>query len=207
MLKTNIDFLEKTKGQHDIEYILFSEKNISDINFPEKTTLIIKSLTDQFIYDYVKPSFLKEKEYDSIIMISDTVELTSEFSLEKLVKLQKQTKIDILSPSVCEHSKCLNSMYHSGFSNIIRQINFLEYFMYYMSVQTYEKYFNTFIDKSTSLREIGFCLYYQGFTLGVCDIFKIKILHETIDEPVGIFSKFKRVNEKELGYIIDIFNI
>jgi hypothetical protein len=176
-LKKNIDIIKRTFSG-EIDFLLFNYSN-NDFSYFEylRNLKIIKEsgIIGQFIFNKLKPSDLKD--YDYIILMLDDIELSDNFNIDEMIKIYNDNNLNILSPSLTKDSKFSHNGFmleNERFESALRIVNFCEYFLYIMNMESYTRYWSLFDEKTYWLWGIDFCLYKQGFKMGIVNDFKIK---------------------------------
>jgi hypothetical protein len=172
-LKSNIGIIKDT-FIGDVDFLLF---NYSDNDFSDFENIkIVKEggIIGQYIFKYLNPDDINR--YDYIILMLDDILLSDNFNIDYLIKLYKESNLNIISPSLTKDSKFSYEFMIENYEykDSLRIVNFCEYFFYLMDFKSYEKYYKLFDDKTYWLWGIDLCLYKQGFKMGIFNDFKIK---------------------------------
>lgn len=205
ILKNNINIIKKTFSG-DIDFLLFNYSNNDFSIFENVKVIKEKGIIGQFIFNKLKPDSLKE--YDYIILMLDDIELSDNFNIDEMINIYNDNNLDILSPSLTKDSKFSHNGFmleNEKFEGKLRIVNFCEYFLYIMSIESYTRYWNLFDEKTYWLWGIDLCLDKQGFKMGIINDFKIK--HYYISESYNSslpnphiemydkINKYGRINE------------
>jgi hypothetical protein len=177
-LQENLEIIEGSKDNLDITYRIYCYEPDNSVNFPNKYPLNIiyrKGIVFQFMYEELKPQDIK-KDFDYLFMILDDVCLDPTFSLSNYIAIYEANDLDIIQCSLTENTKLSHLWMKVEPNNKVgRLVNMIEYFCYLLDAESYEKYYNKFLNAEVFWGHgIDMNLGTNtGFRLGLVDKYKV----------------------------------
>jgi hypothetical protein len=212
-LQHNLDIIKNTfSGQ--VDTLLF---NFSNNQFTHDHPNIIKKpgIIGEFLYNQLDPS--KIEGYDWTITLIEDIELSSNINIDKMINIYQKFNLNILSPSMTKDSKINHSFMVENdiYNNVIRIVNFCEWFFYLMDKNSYIKYWNILDKDSKWLWGLDLCLYNLGFNMALINDYKMKHHYSTSDiynknkfeEMRSTKSKHRSIKHKENIIIHDVCDL
>lgn len=129
-----------------IQYTICCYDNSDMTQFEKHSNITIirdRLIVGQYIQKYLVPG-TESTSYDYILCILDDIELQNDIDWGKIIHYSRYFQIDIISPSMTLDSKyqfiyMLHDKNHS--TNCIKITAALEYFCYFMTSESYNKYY------------------------------------------------------------------
>lgn len=192
----NLKNISKNLKDHSIDFEIFNfDKtcyNLASFNFNENGNKypniniinenMIRGVVGEFLYKYITPSFVNQKNYEYVmILLDDVMLINTDFS--KMMKIIDNYSYDILSPALTHESTCHTIMKDSKnmceITNYtcFRHVNAVELFCYFMKKDVYNKYHSILDEKTSWLWGIDFSLHNLGFKCGIVDSFLVKHMY------------------------------
>jgi hypothetical protein len=180
ILLNNIKTLRNSNIDISLYIFLYSEEHLNllqeklqniqiDINIISKPGVI-----GQFIYNDI-PNTLVEN-YDYILFILDDIELDKEININDLIGLYKKYDMDIVSFPLTNDSDTAHDfmLQMDRYKDNILEVNFIEFFSYFMNPETFYRY-KAFFNKDTYwLWGIDYTLHKYNFRLFRLEYLPIK---------------------------------
>lgn len=160
-----INNLGKLKSNEPIDIMVFSHSD-DELellkNLPNVTIKYEKGVIGEFLFRHVTPEVVEK--YSHVIISMDDIELLDDVDID----VYTQENIDIISPSLSEDSQYTHSFMLNKKNQGMESTPFLELFFYVMTVATYKRYYEIFIDENVSwLWYIDCILQMKGFTCAI----------------------------------------
>jgi hypothetical protein len=145
----NLQIIEATKGDNVVEYLAFSYNN-KVVKLPDLIKVIYrKGIVFQYMFEELIPEQLREK-YDYVLLLLDDINLHTSFSLDEYIQIYKRNNLNVLQCALDARTKLSHKwMLVDPLREIGRVTNMAEYFIYLMDMDSYEKYYKTFLSKYT----------------------------------------------------------
>jgi hypothetical protein len=180
ILLNNITTLRKSHIHISLYIFLYSEEHLKELqeklqNIQIDINIICKpGVIGQFIYNDISNTLVKN--YDYILFILDDIELDKRYNINDCINLYKTYNMDILSFPLTSGSNTAHDfmLQKQDFKNNILEVNFIEFFSYFMNPETFYRYKKFFNKDTCWLWGIDYTLYKYNFRLFRIEYLPIK---------------------------------
>lgn len=210
ILKHNLEILKQLKEIYTIDlYIFFYSLDKAYITNQWKDSMNQyvsnfyciqeKGFVAEFMHKYISKAY---KKYDYIIMSLDDVEWDSSIDIQDLLKVYILEQLDILALPLHKKSEIMYEiMVQQTEPNWnYRQVNFAEYFFYFMSKEKAEKYFSLLSNETKWGWGIDLILDPLGFKLGLYDKYFVKHYFKSISYNPSLPNPMNELNQLKKKY-------
>jgi hypothetical protein len=180
ILLNNISTIRNSSVDISIYIFLYSQEHLNELQFALQNiqmdiNIICKpGVIGQFIYNDISHSLVKK--YDYILFILDDIELDKGYNITDCIYMYKKYNMDILSFPLTSESNTAHSfmLQKEEFKNNILEVNFIEFFSYFMNTETLYRYKKFFNSDTCWLWGIDYTLYKYNFRLFRIEYLPIK---------------------------------